>query len=126
MFRLIGAAVTPQEIANLCNARRIELGISQTDLDHAAGWAGGYSSKLFAHDYKKNFGVMSLQVMLEALGLKLAVVADDSPEALPAITRRIIEERRRNPKSPNRLAPRGSRKAQRERRAAMEQIEQTA
>jgi hypothetical protein len=124
MFRLIGAAVTPQEIANLCNARRIELGISQTDLDHAAGWAGGYSSKLFAHDYKKNFGVMSLQVMLEALGLKLAVVADD--EALPAITRRIVEERRRNPQSPNRLMPRGTRQAQRERRAALEAAELSA
>lgn len=118
MFRLLATAEDPQSLADVMNRRRIELGISQTDLDHVTGMASGYCSKIFATKYNKSLGALSLPVMLGALGLKLAVVADD--ESLPPITRRVVAERARNARPKSVLEPRGSRADQRARRASLE------
>ncbi len=52
--------------------RRKELGLTQLDLDDAAGLQTGYASKLEAGI--KNYGPMSLTSTLDALGLELAVI----------------------------------------------------
>lgn len=72
--------------------RRFELGLSQLDLDHVCGWPQGYTGKIEARpgtgSDRGNFralGPQSLPELLHALGLTLAIVADD--EALPGVTR---------------------------------------
>lgn len=90
-FRLIATAETPQEIADALNRRRQELSLSMNDIDAIIGFAERYSSKIFAANYNKSLGKLSLQAMLSALGCKLCVVADEN--ALPPITRRAIRER---------------------------------
>ena len=92
-FRLISAASTPQEIADALNIRRQELNLTLNDLDAILGFAERYASKIFARNYQKNLGKLSLPAMLKALGCKLVIVADDTPDALPPITKRAIKER---------------------------------
>ena len=72
--------------------RREQLGLSQLDLDHVCGWPSGYCGKIEARPgygaERGNFralGPQSLPELLAALGLRLAIVADDT--ALPAMTR---------------------------------------
>jgi hypothetical protein len=91
-FRLLGEAVTPQQIADALNLRRQELGLRMADLDATLGFAGGYASKIFAPNYKKNLGMHSLPAMLSAMGCKLAIVLDEEAE-LPRIVQRTIKER---------------------------------
>ena len=115
-FRLVASVTTPQELADALNMRRIELGLSMNDVDHVIGLAHGYASKIFAKNYPKNLGRMSLPVMLEAFGLRLAVVAATSEEALPPITRRVVKERAKMERPVAVLMPRGTRAEQAARR----------
>lgn len=92
-YRLLGAAETPQQIADMLNLRRQELGLTMTDLDEIGGLAPRYCAKIFAGGYFKSLGKISMPVLLQAMGCRLAVVVDERPEALPAITRRAITER---------------------------------
>jgi hypothetical protein len=81
-MKIVGLAQTPREIAGLLDARKRELGLSNLALDDIAGIQQGYSSKVFAG--VKGLGSMSLPALLGALGVRLAVVADD--DLLPAAT----------------------------------------
>ena len=80
----IGYARTPGEIARILAIRRTQLGITSRQLDQIAGLADGHTSKIECGT--KNLGQISLPILLETLGLKLAIVADDG--ALPRQTRR--------------------------------------
>ena len=92
-YRLLGTAETAQEVAAALNIRRQELQLTLADLDEILGFAPRYASKIFAPNYRKSLGALSLPAFLQGLGCKLVIVADDSPEALPAITQRAIRER---------------------------------
>lgn len=92
-FRLVAEATTPQEIADALNIRRQELSLTMNDLDSVLGLAERYSSKIFAANYNKSLGKLSLPAMLSALGCRLAIIADESEDALPPITKRAIKER---------------------------------
>ena len=92
-YRLVATAETPQQIADALNVRRQELCLTITDLDEILGLAPSYCSKLFAHGYRKNLGHLSLPVMLQALGCRLAIIADDGENALPKVTQRAMRER---------------------------------
>lgn len=54
--------------------RRRALGLSQLAMDHVTGLPDGYQGKLEAK--VKAFGPKSLPLVLQALGLKLAVIPD--------------------------------------------------
>jgi hypothetical protein len=96
-YRLIGTATDPQTIADCLNKRRQELGLTLSELDDVLGLAPRYASKIFAHNYQKSLGALSLPTMLEALGVRLLLVADDRENALPPITRRAIREKSLSP-----------------------------
>jgi hypothetical protein len=92
-YKLIATAQTPMEIADALNARRKELQLTMLELDEILGFAGRYSSKIFAHGYRKNLGHLSLPAMLDALGCRLAIIANEADDALPPITRRTMHEK---------------------------------
>lgn len=58
-----------EDLVAVMTARRIELGLSQIDIDDAAGLQGGYTGKIEAGI--KNIGFKSLPGLLGALGLVL-------------------------------------------------------
>lgn len=66
----------PHGLARLISERRSELGLSQSDLDDAAGWPDGYTAKL--EGGYRCFGQMSLAVGLQTRGVGMGVrpVAD--------------------------------------------------
>jgi len=65
--------------------RMAELGITYATLDEIAGWAERYAGKLLAPEPGRNLGPLSLDCLLGATGLKLALVED--PERLERIRR---------------------------------------
>jgi hypothetical protein len=89
-LRIIGTAKSPTEIAKLMAVRRNELGITGRQLDQIAGLADGHTSKIECGT--KNLGHISLPILLDALGLKLTIVADDA--TLPSQTRRALGSKR--------------------------------
>jgi hypothetical protein len=90
-YQLVGTARNVSEIAAAMNARRLQLGLTIAELNEIAGFAGGYTAKIFAPGYDKSLGKLSLPVLLESLGLRLAIISDDG--AIPPITRRALNER---------------------------------
>jgi hypothetical protein len=86
-MHLVDLIETPDELAAAIDARRKPLVIIHRDMDALAGWADGYSSKLACG--MKSLGQMSLPVALNALGLRLALVADDG--WLPPVTLSAME-----------------------------------
>jgi predicted transcriptional regulator len=67
------------ELATALRNRRLELGMSQLELDHRSGLPDGYTAKLElvasnpTAKNARNIGRLSLPLMLEALGLTLIV-----------------------------------------------------
>ena len=61
-------------------ARADALEISRQAIDELAGLPAGYAGKLLGGGQVKKFGGLSLELMLQTLGLRLVVVED--PEAL--------------------------------------------
>ena len=54
-------------------------GFAYADLDKAAGLTARHCSKIFGPAHSKNLGPVSLNALLKALGLKIAIVADEAP-----------------------------------------------
>jgi hypothetical protein len=76
-----------------CLRRRAEeLAVSNSTLDAATGLADSYCAKLLARRPSRALGPLSLGLMLEALGLRLAVVED--PEVLARARSRLVRRRR--------------------------------
>ncbi len=67
-------------------ARVDTLQLSQALIDDLAGWASGYSGKLFGPSQTKRLGLGNLFILLETLGLGLALV--ENPAALRKMERR--------------------------------------
>jgi hypothetical protein len=83
-----------EDLRALMARRRRELGFSQLVLDEIAGLQNGYSAKLEASI--KNFGDMSLGVVLAALGIVLiAIPAAGTDAKAVAVTNASIEKRKR-------------------------------
>jgi hypothetical protein len=64
-----------------------ELNISRETIDYASGAQSGYSSKIFAPTPTKRMGPITLPLILETLGLRLAVEID--PEATARLTSKL-------------------------------------
>jgi len=78
--RLIGSR---EQLLDVVRARRDELDLSHETLDDLTGLQGGYVSKLLADPPVRGFGQMSLQALLDALGLRIAfaVIMEDPEQA---------------------------------------------
>ncbi|WP_143035619.1 hypothetical protein [Bradyrhizobium sp. Rc2d] len=85
--------------------RRDELDISHETLDGISGLQGGYVSKLLADPPMRGFGEMSLQAVLDALALRIAVCVIVEDEELAKRVRGRWKPRLRAPK-PKRAATR--------------------
>jgi hypothetical protein len=88
------SANTYDDLVPILVQRRKDLGLSQAQLDHIAGWTDGYTSKLelgqakvkptskFPDDEEKSTarvaGKLMLPIWLQALGVTLAVVVPTS------------------------------------------------
>jgi hypothetical protein len=108
-FQLVGTASNVQEIADVMNMRRVQLGLTMSEMNDITGFADRYVNKIFASGYPKQLGSISLPVFLETLGLRLCLVADD--HALPPVTRRAISEKvlsASKTKMPKKSAEKGS------------------
>jgi len=78
-------APTPRIVATCANylglvaafrARIAELGISYETVDQLAGWADTYATKLLGEEPIRHFGPMSLDAVLGALGVRIALIED--------------------------------------------------
>jgi len=85
-MRVIGTAATYPDLLRILAQRRRELGISQRALDDACGVPDGYVGKLEVGT--RNLGPMSMQALLGALGLRIAVFEADEP--LPARVQELV------------------------------------
>jgi hypothetical protein len=78
---------TYDDVVDVFRARADELELSRLEIDHLSGLASGHSSHLLAKKHTQRFGVISLRLMLDTLGLRLLVVED------PDLTARTLKRR---------------------------------
>lgn len=71
-------------LVGLMRSRREELGLTCVELDALAGLQDGYTSKVecYPSNHHRTLGIVSLPLMLGALGLVLAVVKVEPPRAV--------------------------------------------
>jgi hypothetical protein len=69
------------QLLQALDARRRQLGMTMLDVDCKSGLQNGYSSKLLVGIRK--FGLLSLPLMLQTLGVELLVAPRDSEPARP-------------------------------------------
>ncbi len=76
-LRPILTVASQEDFANALKQRRLDMGLSQMELDHIAGFHDGYASHLerpFARTGKKSFKLTPMAaIWLEALGLRLTL-----------------------------------------------------
>ncbi|MCK1672800.1 hypothetical protein [Bradyrhizobium sp. 150] len=91
--RIIGSR---EQLLEVVRDRRDELDLSHDLLDSITGLQGGYVSKLLADPPVRGFGEMSLQAVLDALGLRIgfAVIMED-PERAERVRARWKPRKRR-------------------------------
>lgn len=77
-LRPILTVASQEDFANALKQRRLDLGLSQLELDHIAGFHDGYAAHLerpFTRTGKKSFKLTPMAgIWLEALGLRLALL----------------------------------------------------
>lgn len=95
--RLIGFANDYDGVVSLFRERATELGLTMAFIDEIAGFQTGYAGKLLGPAQVKALGRMSLGVMLEVLGLKIAVVED--ADTLARMRERYVESDRKSMRS---------------------------
>ncbi|MGY4371119.1 hypothetical protein ACVW1A_007184 [Bradyrhizobium sp. LB1.3] len=94
-----------EQLLQVVRDRRDELNISHETLDAITGLQGGYVSKLLADPPMRGFGEMSLQALLDALGMRIAfaVIMEDPEQA--ARVRGRWRPRKRRPTNGKAAAP---------------------
>ena len=68
----------------ICRARSDELGLSRAELDRIAGLPSGYAGKILSvgkRKHPKRMGMISLEIVLVTLGLKLVLIEDEAATA---------------------------------------------
>jgi hypothetical protein len=106
--RVIAQASDYEAFLNAIRQRVVDLNITHSTLDSISGMQDGYTSKLLADPPIRRIGPLVLYVVLQSLGMKLALVEDR--EALQAVASRLVPR-----KTPLRSPPGEGRKAQRHR-----------
>jgi len=85
---------THEELLDLLRRRRDDLGLTHETIDHIAGWASGYCSKVLSPEPLKGLGEQSLALVLDVLALGIAriEIVEDPEQAArmrPRWTRRL-------------------------------------
>jgi len=77
----VSMADTYGDLVRQIASRRKELGLTSLDVDDLAGLPDGYVSKLECYParHHRTLGIVSLPVLMQTLGLRLAVVKVDLP-----------------------------------------------
>ena len=86
--RIIAQAESYEAFLGAIRQRVIALGITHETLDAISGLQSGYTSKLLANPPIRRMGPIVLYVVLQSLGMKIALVEDC--EALRAIASRLV------------------------------------
>lgn len=85
-----------EQLLQVVRERRDELDLSHETLDAISGLANGYVSKLMSDPPVRGFGEMSLQALLDALGLRIAfAVIMEDPERVERVRARWRPRKRR-------------------------------
>lgn len=85
-----------EQLLQVVRDRRDELNISHETLDAITGLQGGYVSKLMSDPPVRGFGEMSLQALLDALGLRIAfAVIMEDPDRVERVRARWRPRKRR-------------------------------
>jgi hypothetical protein len=92
-MRSLAIVADYQQLIDALRSRAEQLDVSNETIDAAAGWCSSYAAKLLARRPSRALGPLSMGLMLEALGLRLAVVED--PQALARALPR-LHKRKRN------------------------------
>jgi hypothetical protein len=74
--RQLGTASTYAELMHILRERAEELDVSRATIGAVAGLTSGHCEKLMAPQPSKNLGVVTLPLLLGALGLRLTVTED--------------------------------------------------
>jgi hypothetical protein len=77
----LGTFESYEQLHALLRTRAEELKISRLELDSLAGLQRGYAAKLLSPRPIKKLGFASMPLLLDALGLSLAVLIDDEKTA---------------------------------------------
>ncbi|TFV75301.1 hypothetical protein E4K64_16495 [Bradyrhizobium frederickii] len=95
-----------EQLLQVVRDRRDELDLSHETLDGITGLQGGYVSKLLADPPMRGFGEMSLQALLDALGMRIAfaVIVED-PERAERVRSRWRPRKRRPAKKASAANP---------------------
>jgi hypothetical protein len=93
--RQLGIVRDYDQMLNVIRAHIESLNISRATIDYASGTQSGYAAKVFGPKPLKRMGPTSMPLILEALGLRLAVEID--PEATARITSRMAKREVSNP-----------------------------
>jgi hypothetical protein len=109
--RIIAQASDYEGFLDAIRQRVADLNITHETLDAVSGLQTGYSSKLLAKPPIRRIGPLVLYVVLQSLGMKIALVEDR--EALRAVASRLVP--RKVPRVPMRAPAGEGRKAQRRR-----------
>lgn len=95
-----------EQLLEMVRDRRDELDLSHETLDGITGLQSGYVSKLLADPPMRGFGEMSLQAVLDALALRIAVCVIVEDEELASRVRGRWKPRLRAAKPKKRAAAR--------------------
>jgi hypothetical protein len=118
--RQLGVVRSYADLHAVLRERAEALDVSRESIDYASGLQNGYSSKILSPRPRKRLGPLSMQLMLETLGLALVVVEDQA--AVERITRKlpkrevrvpmqaVLRENGRHAQSPNVVSLRHLRK----------------
>jgi hypothetical protein len=71
-----------EDLRTALRRRKEQIGMSFLELDERVGLPQGYTSKLLAPAALKNLGPLSLGLLLQGLGVRLALIADIAPTPL--------------------------------------------
>jgi hypothetical protein len=92
-IKQIAEAIDYQSLQDGLRARAADMGISRRVLDEISGLGDGYSAKLLCGRPTRIFGIVSLGLILQSLGVKIILVED--PEATARTITRMGGDRRR-------------------------------
>jgi hypothetical protein len=85
--RQLGTARSYDELLNIVRQHVEELDVSRETVDYASGLQSGYAAKILGPKKIKRLGSVSLPLILETLGLRLAVQID--PDSFERITAKL-------------------------------------
>ena len=92
-MQIVASVATYPELRDALRERRLELGLTQLELDYLSGVQDGWTGK--AECSAKRWGQMSLACALGALGLRIVLVEDEG--GVPRQTAEMAAMSRRRP-----------------------------